>query len=58
MYKVAIVDRYIRPEVSEIISSYAEMLVAYGHLQEAYDLLVISGTYGAITERLYRKKGI
>lgn len=58
VFKMAIIDRYVRPEVGEIVSEYAEMLIAHGNLEEAHEILAISGTYGNIAERLFKKRGI
>jgi hypothetical protein len=58
VFKIAINDRYQRPELMDLVSSYAELLIAYGQLDQAYEILTVSGTYGAVTERIFRKKGI
>jgi hypothetical protein len=58
VFKVAIVDRYQRPELMDLVSSYAELLLAYGQIEQAYEILTVSGTYGTVTERIFRKKGI
>jgi hypothetical protein len=58
IFKIAIIDRYQRPELADLVSEYAEMLIAYGNLDDAHGILTISGTYGKVTERLFKKKGI
>ena len=34
------------------------MLISNGHLEEAHEILALSGTFGSIAERLFKKKGI